>query len=394
MSDPAATIASPAARQLSPDMPGKGRSVQIFQPRNLASWVFLWGLAFGAVAAFRWFQPVSIAVGTATMWASVLFFLYLLPWLWFLRHKDRRTPIPAKVLIVGFLWGGLTAAFLIALPGNDSLMSIYGKAVSPEFAHDWGAALAAPFTEETGKGLGILLLMFIAPRIIRLPFDGFIVGAFVGLGFQIFEDVLYAANEAISGFGADQVHAVMQTLMLRGATGILSHALYSAVYGAGLVYLIGTAVIPVHRIRGIGYILAAMLMHGAWDAGSAIAGEIGVAPLAVMAGIGLIELVVILLIGRRVSRGERAWLREILTPEVDRGTITQAELDALVGSGRERRRFIRSAHGYRDRRMARHVLEAASDLAEALGASDGHDSPEARFARSEVERVRCGAAAG
>src|SRR5690606_3615177 len=236
---------------------------------------------------------------------------------------DRRTPIPAKVLIVGFLWGGLTAAFLIALPGNDSLMSIYGKAVSPEFAHDWGAALAAPFTEETGKGLGILLLMFIAPRIIRLPFDGFIVGAFVGLGFQLFQDVLYAVNEAISGFAADQVHAVMQTLMLRGATGIFSHALSSAVYGAGLVYLSGTAVLPVQWVGGIGRMLAAVLMHGAWGAGAAIAGEVGVARLAVMAGVGLLGLVGVLLIGRRVARGERAWLREILTAEVDRGTITQ-----------------------------------------------------------------------
>ena len=43
----------------------------------------------------------------------------------------------------------------------------------------------------------------LAPKVVRSAFDGFIVGGFVGLGFQIFEDVSYVINGAQGGFGAD-----------------------------------------------------------------------------------------------------------------------------------------------------------------------------------------------
>lgn len=46
------------------------------------------------------------------------------------------------------------------------------------------------------------------------------IGAFIGLGFQLFEDVLYDYNSAIGGFGADQVNAALGTFALRAGSGI------------------------------------------------------------------------------------------------------------------------------------------------------------------------------
>ena len=75
--------------------------------------------------------------------------------------------------------------------------------------------------------------MGLAPVVIRTASDGLIVGAYVGLGFQILEDVFYAQNAAFAQFGANQSEAVLHIFVLRAVTGIPSHALYTALFGAG-----------------------------------------------------------------------------------------------------------------------------------------------------------------
>lgn len=367
---------------------GWGQSFRVFQPRNLASWIFIWYLIAGAIETFRFFRPGAEAVGTATLGGFVLFTLYALPWLILLRSIDRWTKIPGKLVLFAFLWGGLAAPFVIALPGNDALLSLYGKVVSPGFAQDWGAGLAAPFSEELGKGIGILLLLYLAPRIIQSPFDGLITGAFVGLGFQVVEDVLYVVNNSLASFGGNQASSIVQIGLVRGVSGLFSHTLFSAVFGAGLVFFLGTDSTRPRRGAGLGLMLLAMALHGGWDVAGALAGVVGITPFAVMAAIALLGLVTVILVIRRASAGERTWMRTLLAPEVERGTITDAELAALSGTARERRRFVKTATGYRGSKTARHVLDAASDLAQALTISGGAETPNVAFARSEVARVR------
>ena len=50
------------------------------------------------------------------------------------------------------------------------------QAFGASFAFDWGAALTAPINEELAKGAGVLLLLVLAPRLVRSPFDGLILG--------------------------------------------------------------------------------------------------------------------------------------------------------------------------------------------------------------------------
>ena len=90
-------------------------------------------------------------------------------------------------------------------------MSIYTKVFGQAWATDWQAGLTAPFVEETSKGAIFVLLLGLAPVVIRTASDGLMVGAYVGLGFQILEDILYAQNSAFAEFGAHQSDAVLHT---------------------------------------------------------------------------------------------------------------------------------------------------------------------------------------
>ncbi|MEZ4500047.1 MAG: hypothetical protein R2839_08160 [Thermomicrobiales bacterium] len=53
-------------------------------------------------------------------------------------------------------------------------------------------------------------------------------------------------------------------------------------------------------------ILLAMLVHGVWDAAAALAGSAGVNAMVVMLVLGLVELVIIIALGRKVAGGERS----------------------------------------------------------------------------------------
>ena len=108
-------------------------------------------------------------------------------------------------MVVAFLWGCFAATFTVG-GANDAISSLYAKALGQSWQLDWDAALSAPFTEEPAKGFGMLLLIALAPRLVRTAFDGFILGAFIGLGFQIIEDiVVYAMSSAGPQFVATVV---------------------------------------------------------------------------------------------------------------------------------------------------------------------------------------------
>jgi RsiW-degrading membrane proteinase PrsW (M82 family) len=64
---------------------------------------------------------------------------------------------------------------------------------------------------------------------VRSAFDGAVLGAFIGLGFQVFEDVIYVLTSA-GGINTGESGAA-STLATRLLTGFGSHAVYSTVSG-------------------------------------------------------------------------------------------------------------------------------------------------------------------
>ncbi|HET8949144.1 MAG TPA: PrsW family glutamic-type intramembrane protease, partial [Solirubrobacteraceae bacterium] len=206
-----------------------------------------------------------------------------------------------------------------------------------------------------------------------------------GLGFQIVEDVIYSLNGATSGLGMGEVDRALDVAAVRIGAGLTSHVVYSAIFCAGLMWLLGR---DGNRRLLLGWVLVlyAMFAHFVWDSPAGLAGDDGQLQILFMGGIVVLDLVVLFFAVRTAARPERAWIRRILAPEVDRGAITEAELAAVSGTRRDRRRFLHRVDG--GRRAGRHVLAAADDLAHSIAKDRAQGTDDAAFARSELARMR------
>ncbi|MDT7555429.1 MAG: protease PrsW [Pseudonocardiales bacterium] len=392
------TETNPTAQATQPDeltrrrdaiaISGWGAPFRFVQPHNACFWMYLvlvvaglWTLVpmFAATAGV-YAEANAAAIGTSAVFAAVFLF--------FLHRADRWEHTPGRLALAAFVIGGIGSTYAIALPGNTALMSLYAKTFGQAWAQDWKAGLTAPFVEETAKGAAFLLLLGLAPVVIRTVYDGLIVGAYTGLGFQVFEDALYGQNSAAEHFGTDQAQSVLATFAMRAITGIASHALYTALFAAGLIYLIGTVAQPRRSGRGLLLMLAAMLLHGVWDSAGALAG--GTVLVFVVMIVTTVAAVVLLFVALRLGGGrERMFLRDVLAPELTNGTITEPELHAVTGHRRDRRAALRrGTRGRTSRHREKHVLHAIRDLAEDLSRSGGEDSPDVEHSRSEIARLQ------
>jgi RsiW-degrading membrane proteinase PrsW (M82 family) len=363
---------------------GWGEDFRLVQPHNLAFWVYGVLVIAGAVVISGQISIAAAAYSGALISGIIVFGLLAVAYLWFIHYEDRYTTVPPKLAAAGFVWGAVAAIGAFALLGNDAVMSLYGKTLGASFAYDWGAAVTAPIDEELAKGAGILLLLTLAPQLIRSPFDGLILGAIVGLGFQISEDISYAFIGAADAFG--DIGAAWQTIVVRTFASIPSHWMFSGVFGAGLIWFVGRPEVPARKGLGVGLMATAMLMHGVWDASAALAGDSTFGWI-FPAAVAFVLISVFVWIYRTTVPIEREWMRELMAPEVALGVITPAELDALAGPRSTARRYVRSQ---RSRRAAKDALAAATELARQLARDDGVETVAVQRARAAVAQSRAG----
>jgi hypothetical protein len=172
------------------------------------------------------------------------------------------------------------------------------------------------------------------------------------------------------------------------ALGVAAHILYSAVFCIGLVYLLGRPAEPRRRGRGLLLMASAMLLHGLWDdIGGIVGSNALLVPVLWVVLIGVAFFVVTRAFTWSVPR-ERAFMREVMAPEVADGAITREELDTLAGDRKARRAYRKAGRGRADRRHRGHLLEAARDLADELARSGGRETPRVQYARAELARLR------
>ncbi len=366
---------------------GWGAPFRFVQPHNACFWVYLVLIVAGLWYLVPTFATTAGIYGEANTAAIITSALFAAVFLFFLHRMDRWEKTPGLLAVAAFVIGGIGSTYAIALPGNAAMMSLYAKTFGQAWAQDWKAGLTAPFVEESAKGVAFLLIMGLAPIVVRTVYDGLIVGAYVGLGFQVFEDALYGQNSAAAHFGVDQTQSVLSTFALRAITGIASHALYTALFGAGLIYLIGTAAQSRRIGRGLLLMLAALIIHGVWDSAAALSG--GTAAVFVILLTTTVLAILILVIAIRLGGGrERQFMHAVLTPEVTNATITGTELAALAGHRHDRRAALRTRTEGLSRRHEKHILKAIGDLADDLCASGGTDTPDVEHSRAEIARLR------
>lgn len=363
---------------------GWGRQFDLFQPRNLAFWVF-WSLVIaGANAGIAQLRTTSETFATTVAVDSAIIAAYGIV-LWLLtRLLDRYSTLPLALIAHAFVWGAAAATFFMALSANNAVLSLYGKIFGQAWVQSWGAGLTAPFTEEIAKGIGLVLLMTLAPHIVRTAFDGFVLGAFLGLGFLILEDVLYVSQSAGQHFGTDPFSSALQTLVLRIATGATGHISYSAIFGTGLLLLIGTVAQRRRPVLGLGLILTAMLLHGLWDNVGGLVGSVAILAPVIDLVLVAVTIVVVIAVYRFAVRGERDDLLAILAPEVSVGVLSDEEAAAAAGL-RGARRAMRASLPQARRRDVNALTVSIRDLADSLA---HHNPGQIEHRRAEVERIR------
>lgn len=121
--------------------------------------------------------------------------------------------VVGAVLAQGFLSGVMTAAG--------------GSAQAADFA---GMAVFAPVTEESLKGIAILLVFLVLRREFDSVLDGVVYAAVVALGFGATENLFYLYGE----FTEKGMEGMLSLFVLRIGMGIWDHPFYTAFIGIGL----------------------------------------------------------------------------------------------------------------------------------------------------------------
>jgi RsiW-degrading membrane proteinase PrsW (M82 family) len=247
---------------------------------------------------------------------------------------------PAPIWSAAAIIWGAAAATGCALLANEGLGGLWAKSAGPAFAATWSASLSAPLNEELLKVCGVVMVVLAAPRVIRGPLDGMVIGALVGLGFQAAENVTYGLNAVALGGAVDPARAVLRSAGYRiGVTGLGSHWAMTAVAGAGVGYVVrrGRAGLP----PAIACVLAAMAMHLLFDA--------PYVPLLVKVGANLAGAAAFYLVLRH-DYAVRA--QGFLTEQVAAGVLTGSQASDLI-SRRGRRRAVRQTAAGPERELVR-----------------------------------------
>ncbi|WP_328810457.1 PrsW family intramembrane metalloprotease [Rhodococcus sp. NBC_00294] len=374
-------------RRRAVEVSGWGERFHFLQPHNASFWVYIVLTAIGVHQTWAYFAPEASFYAGGYAVAAILCLLCGVAWFLWLRHIDRWERQPGSLAVAAIVWGAIPGTFAFAMTANTAMLSIYPKLFGQEWAANWGAGATAPITEEAAKLCGFLLLMSLAPRLIRTANDGLIVGAFIGLGFGVFEDFLYAVNSAATNFGTDPAGNAAHMAITRIGASFVSHPLFSALVCSGAVYLIGTAAQPRRIGLGSMFVAAGVFLHFTWDDAVGLGAGNGFVMFGVMIASVILALTMLTIAFRRAAPREHRFVRDILAPEVDRQFLTDADIDEVLDPDvRKARR--KSAPNRAARRADAHLRTAILDLAHDVARDDGADTHAVRHSRSEVRRLR------
>jgi RsiW-degrading membrane proteinase PrsW (M82 family) len=352
--------------------------------RSLALPAFWMLLALLLIGAWR----IAVLMGSAftqfpraSMVAAILFALYAIPFVIVARSVDFLEREPPLLITACVAWGGLVATST-AISGNAAVHDLIAKLASPSFAAAWGPAIAGPTIEEPLKTLGVVMVVLVARRQINSVVDGAVYGAFVGLGFQVLEDFVYAVNAVgVAGRG-DRVGPVVVTFFLRGFIGGLwSHTLFSALAGAGVAYFVVRRNRPFARRLSVALlcVLGAWTFHFVWNSPWLDDG-FGYGALGVLAALlvkGIPALIMIVLLVRSASGREADFYLGGLVALGDPDIATAKELNVLR-TGRRRmaaRRYAYARCGRQGATAVRQLQRAQARLAVAVSQGGDHLEP-------------------
>jgi RsiW-degrading membrane proteinase PrsW (M82 family) len=269
---------------------------------------------------------------------------------------DRFEREPWFLRLAAFLWGAIIAippALFIEQKVDSGLQNLFVPGTN-EVLRIALQGLNAGITEETIKGLGLLLLFLVLRDEFDNVTDGIVYGALIGAGFAMVENFSY--------FALNSRNFLVFLIVGRVLLGWLGHSTFIACFGAALGYVRHTRerwkqiVIPL-----LGYLIAVGL-HSFFDfvdfqASAAIrnaAGNANIITYAMVAIIGnyvppfLAQIGLLYILIKSLAH-EAAVIREFLAVEVSNHVVTVGDYALVQNSFQrtkaERRVLMKS--GYR-----------------------------------------------
>ena len=279
--------------------------------------------------------------------------------LWLILQLADLDPKPASVAAAAFLGGALIATSFAQI-SSAPLTHIFSQFTSnPQIS----GALSAATGEEYYKALIVVLIFLIVPWWWRRPLDGIVFGALVGLGFQIYEDIIYISGTAGTNTGAWGASTVFLDRIV--LTGFFSHAVYTAFFGMGFGYAV-TAVSAslAKRVAAVvGGFALAWGAHTLWDlpilSSLVEKGQLGLILYAFLKSLPFLLILIPLVI--KAVKDERAFFHRSARPEIESGTLTEddiAKLDTFMGRFKARR----APKGHQAKSRLHHLMRAQLDL--------------------------------
>lgn len=193
-------------------------------------------------------STAALAVGASSV--SALVGLVFLAWL------ARFTP---SILswIAAFTWG-TGGALIIAGIGNGVTDAAMETSISgAQTADVVTSVVTGPLIEETAKGIGALILILAARKVLQRPAQGAVLGGLVGLGFAWGEDIGYYVSALDEGMGG-----LWESFLARALLGAFGHAIFTGVFGFALCWAILRAKnVIVGIAAGLGGFAGALLLH-------------------------------------------------------------------------------------------------------------------------------------
>jgi len=130
-----------------------------------------------------------------------------------------------------------------------------------------------------------------------------------------------------------------------------------------------------------------MFLHFTWDDAGGLGLGNGLLTYGVMFASVVLGFTVLTIAFRRAAPREHQFVRDILAPEVEAGTVSPVELEAVLDK-EARKAFRKTAPDHRARKARAHLRPAILDLTHDVAKAKGADSESVQLARVEVARLR------
>lgn len=326
---------------------------------KMAMWIvlILLGMALVLVLGYFFLDYIIGSSSNPIWWpiSAFLAFFSLLVIFCTALLADRWDPQPIGLLIVAVLWGAAIATFVsywVNTLGSMVVYMLFGEAA----ANFYGPVISAPIVEEVTKGLGLLLLLFLARRYFNGPLDGLIYGMLAGGGFAFTENIIYYTRT----YDDAGVGGLIFIVVIRGVLNIFGHAIYTGLTGVVMGFVArkwGT--IP-GALSFVVALIPGMLLHAAWNFTAGLGGGL-IVLLLMFGGQALITLIFIFAI--LVLLWDEARLTRVrLGDYANHGWLTHEEVNMLA-TWRGRREGKRWAASFGAKRLMKRFIREAADLA-------------------------------